>query len=155
MSANEMLSKHFSKKELACKHCDKAPIAKSLLTGLEKLRALANRPLFVLSGYRCPEHNRREGGATNSMHIIGRAADIQADQLTAYELLGMVKQVTDFTGYGFYVAEHFVHVDTRPGPLATWGRVTRHGSYTTLALAEENWIRQQPENSPFRALLKK
>ncbi len=137
-----MLSPHFSVAEFACKHCGKAPIDKLLLAGLEEIRTRAGHPVHILSGYRCPEHNRRIGGAPGSMHIIGRAADIQVDQLSAMQVLEIVKQISVFTGYGLYVAEQFVHVDTRPnsnGQPATWGRILRHGSYTSLDIAEKNW----------------
>ena len=44
---------------------------------LEEVRAmLGHCPIQVNSGYRSPDVNRRVGGATNSAHIEGRAADI-------------------------------------------------------------------------------
>lgn len=139
------LSPHFSKKELACPHCGKAPIDLMLLSGLEHLRALSQKAIHILSGYRCPQHNQQVGGQSNSMHIVGKAADVQIDQLDALATLRLVQQVPQFTGYGLYVAEHFVHVDTRPpvsiGHIATWGRLTANGSYGTLEQAIKEWER--------------
>lgn len=43
---------------------------------LEPLRAAAGRPLVINSGYRCTELNHLVGGAANSYHLKGRAADI-------------------------------------------------------------------------------
>ena len=44
---------------------------------LEQIREmLGHCPIQVNSGYRSPDVNRRVGGATNSAHIEGRAADI-------------------------------------------------------------------------------
>jgi zinc D-Ala-D-Ala carboxypeptidase len=44
---------------------------------LEKLRILnGNNPLFLSSGYRCDRTNRAVGGAKNSQHIQGQAADV-------------------------------------------------------------------------------
>lgn len=44
---------------------------------LEKLRLLNDeRPLFISSGYRCPRLNKAVGGAKNSQHMQGQAADI-------------------------------------------------------------------------------
>lgn len=139
------LSPHFSTKEFACPHCGKAPIDKALLAGLELLRAAANRQVHVLSGYRCPEHNKQVGGQSNSMHIVGKAADVQVDQLNAIQTLELVKQINVFTGYGLYVGEHFVHVDTRQpssaGHIAMWGRLTSTGPYGTLDQAVKEWER--------------
>ncbi len=46
-----------------------------LARGLERVRTLIGFPLEISSGYRCPELNRRVGGATSSQHSLGLAAD--------------------------------------------------------------------------------
>ncbi len=43
---------------------------------LEPLRAFANRPIFISSGYRCLELNKAVGGVSASNHLGGCAADI-------------------------------------------------------------------------------
>ena len=43
---------------------------------LQPLRDLVGVPVIVTSGYRSPELNRAIGGAPNSAHMQGRAADI-------------------------------------------------------------------------------
>ncbi len=78
------------------------------------------------------------------MHLVGKAADIQIDQLTALQTLRLVQQVPEFTGYGLYCSEHFVHVDVRPTVLkhiATWGRLTATGKYVSLQEAITEWER--------------
>ena len=45
---------------------------------LEPLRKRFGKPIYVNSGYRCPELNRAVGGAIKSYHQYGRAADIVA-----------------------------------------------------------------------------
>jgi len=43
---------------------------------LEPLRQQVNEPIIISSGYRCPELNKLVGGAKNSQHMTGEAADI-------------------------------------------------------------------------------
>lgn len=45
---------------------------------LDPLREWYGRPILVNSGYRCPQLNRLVGGANNSQHMRGEAADITA-----------------------------------------------------------------------------
>ena len=44
--------------------------------GLEMVRALLQAPIIINSGYRSPTVNRAVGGAANSQHLTGQAADI-------------------------------------------------------------------------------
>ncbi len=73
-----MLSKHFSRKEFKCKcgKCDYDTIDAELLVILEDVREHFGKPVIINSGNRCPTHNKNVGGATNSYHVRGRAADI-------------------------------------------------------------------------------
>lgn len=43
---------------------------------LDPLREAWGKPIVVTSGYRCPELNKAVGGAKNSHHMQGMAADI-------------------------------------------------------------------------------
>lgn len=43
---------------------------------LDPLRDIYGKPIYVASGYRCPELNKAVGGAKNSQHLTGMAADI-------------------------------------------------------------------------------
>jgi len=45
---------------------------------LDPLREAWGKPVCINSGYRCPELNKRVGGAANSQHVEGEAADITA-----------------------------------------------------------------------------
>lgn len=68
------LSANFTAAEMACHHCGQAYVRRDLLAALETLRQVTG-PIRIVSGYRCPEHNRAVGGAKQSQHVIGAAAD--------------------------------------------------------------------------------
>ena len=53
---------------------------KVLANGLEQVRALLGYPLHVNSGYRCPDLNVAIGGAKQSAHVEGWAADFICPQ---------------------------------------------------------------------------
>ena len=50
---------------------------KRLCEWLEVLREKASQPIIINSGYRSPQLNRKVGGASNSNHLTGCAADIR------------------------------------------------------------------------------
>ena len=53
------------------------PNLRALAAGLELVRAaLGDRPIHINSGYRCATLNTKIGGAKNSRHMDGLAADI-------------------------------------------------------------------------------
>lgn len=43
---------------------------------LDPLREWYGKPIYINSGYRCPELNKAVGGVSNSQHVKGEAADI-------------------------------------------------------------------------------
>ena len=49
---------------------------------LEPLRRFLGSPVRISSGYRSPRLNDEVGGAINSAHLTGRAADIPCSSLT-------------------------------------------------------------------------
>ena len=62
---------------------------------LEPLRLAWGQPIFVTSGYRSPALNRAVGGAHNSQHCLGQAADIVADlSLLNYDLGRLIIQLS-------------------------------------------------------------
>lgn len=48
---------------------------------LEPAREAYGRPIHITSGYRCQRLNKAVGGKSNSQHVRGQAADLQADDL--------------------------------------------------------------------------
>lgn len=110
------LSAHFSRYEFA-EHDNGAQheIDRRLLDVLERLRAITGQPLSIVSGYRSPAYNRRVGGAPQSQHIYGRAADVKPGRFT-------VRQALDAgaTGVGYDRGGWVVHIDVRSGPTVTF-----------------------------------
>jgi len=55
---------------------DVMPNLRVLADGLEQVRALLGHPIIVTSGYRCAALNQAVGGAADSDHVRGLAADL-------------------------------------------------------------------------------
>lgn len=114
------LSENFSRSEFACKcGCGFDDVDPALVRALEELRALAGGPLHILSGCRCPKHNKKVGGATHSQHVLGRAADVQSHELTPAQLAKLAEEVPRFKTGGIGRYHTFTHVDVRAG-RARW-----------------------------------
>ncbi len=58
---------------------------------LEQIRALVGGPITVSSGYRCAALNHAVGGAANSAHVDGLAADINAPGMTPRALAVLIR----------------------------------------------------------------
>ena len=117
------MSKWFENSEFACKHCGQLPTGgmnKDLVTVLDKLREKLGEPVVVSSGYRCPTHNRNIGGASQSYHMKGMAADIyiNSDNYSTHQLAQMALDCGADTAVA-YPSQGFVHVDMR-GYRAEW-----------------------------------
>lgn len=59
---------------------------------LEQVRTRVGAPIRVSSGYRAPALNKAVGGAANSMHALGLAADISTSALSPKALAWMIFQ---------------------------------------------------------------
>lgn len=74
----------FDREEFRCKcggkYCNGFPAEpkEALVRIADKLRRNLGVPITVISGLRCPEWNRIQGGVENSQHKYGEAADIYA-----------------------------------------------------------------------------
>lgn len=62
-------------------------------TVLNPARQQLKAPIHVNSGYRCPELNRRVGGALRSYHLQGRAADLTTRPNRNAELMAILRQL--------------------------------------------------------------
>lgn len=78
---------------------------------LQILRDWFRKPIIITSGWRTPEHNKKVGGAKNSQHLYGKAADIKMVGVPTKDLLIVAKKMKLFKGIGY--SPNFLHVDTR------------------------------------------
>lgn len=75
-------SRFFTLAEFACKDGSQYPMDwndrfTSLTSQLDVIREHLGYPVVVISGYRTSKYNSKVGGARNSLHVQGRAADIR------------------------------------------------------------------------------
>ena len=112
------------------------------------LRERWGKPLYVTSGYRTPEHNRKVGGRPQSQHLQGRAVDVSVfsaklrmgldgwriAELNTDELASLALRMhrdgeIRVGGIGLYHSKElgktwrqpFLHLDVRPGRLRFFG----------------------------------
>lgn len=131
----KQLSLNFNEDEFRCRcGCNRVFVNPSLVLALQGLRDIVRAPVKILSGYRCPEHNRAIGGTNKSQHVAGNAADILISGLSVREMFETTRLIEEFQlgGIGIYVEENFIHVDVRGDGPARWGRITRGGPYVGL-----------------------
>ena len=58
---------------------------------LHNLRQHFGRPIIVISGHRCTQHNRNVGGVANSNHIHGRAVDVRINGVSNAEIVRVAR----------------------------------------------------------------
>ena len=136
------LTKNLSRHEFACHCCGIDNISLRQVEAVQKLRDLADGPVKIISGCRCPLHNLATGGEAHSEHITtkitqGSASDVvfspRMSLAKMYTLALLVKEFKN-GGIGLYPQADppFMHVDSRGHP-ARWGKVD--GEYCSLETA--------------------
>jgi len=68
----------------------------------------------VVSGLRCREWNRLQGGVENSQHMYGEAVDLKIQGITAAELLSYIRNQPGVR-YAYAINETNVHFDIAKG----------------------------------------
>jgi len=93
-----------------------------LAKNLQVLRDAVGKSISITSGYRSPQHNKKIGGAKDSQHVKGMAADIKVTGMTPKEVAlvieGLIEQGKMKQG-GIGIYPSWVHYDVR-GTKARW-----------------------------------
>jgi uncharacterized protein YcbK (DUF882 family) len=119
------LSKNFDRSEFACRgdNCcgHSAPIDPDLIAALQLLRDRIARPLTITSGFRCNRHNAAVGGADNSLHTLGMAADvIPPENMSPEQMAVIAEEIDRFKNGGIGIYPKWVHLDVRRTGKARW-----------------------------------
>lgn len=117
---------NFRKEEFMC-NCKSVGkgISYSLVTNLQKLRNKYGS-IHIYSGYRCPSCNASVGGASNSAHLTGEAADFQFDSgilANQNTRINIVNEIKGMSNYHYSYCNingsnpgmgNSIHMDTTP-----------------------------------------
>ena len=111
--------RHFSREDFRCKcggrYCGGFPAEPDLTLAEIADRAIEHfgKPFTpekdLISGLRCPTHNKNEGGVANSRHTKGKAMDLRIPGISAAELLAYLK--TQPIRYAYAINATNVHFD--------------------------------------------
>jgi uncharacterized protein YcbK (DUF882 family) len=103
----------------------KHPIDPRLFDALHRLHTKlgTKNPFQVICGYRSPEtnaklHKASKGVAKNSLHLKGKAIDVNLAHVPLKELSNAARALK-VGGVGYYPKSQFIHIDIRPKP-AFW-----------------------------------
>lgn len=129
--------KNFKYSEFKCKcggkYCNGYPVAFSydLANNLQKIRNYYGKPLTITSALRCKQHNKNEGGVSDSKHLDGCAADFKVEDVSADKLLTYVKKLPYYR-YAYVVSKSkgVVHLDITPPKPST--KKAYSGTYPKL-----------------------
>lgn len=109
------MSEHFSRREFTCRcGCGTNHVRPRLVQILQAIRDHFDQPVVVLSGTRCAAHNAKVGGARQSQHLLGKAADIRIAGVTPQEIARFAAVLMPGWG-GIKAYPGFCHVDIRDG----------------------------------------
>lgn len=108
-----MLNKYFKRREFACKcGCGTSTVDAELLTVVTDVREHFGSPVVITSGHRCESHNRKVGGASKSVHMTGKAADIKVSGVDPSQVAFYLEQKYQ-EKYGIGRYNSFTHIDVR------------------------------------------
>ena len=129
------LTKNFELHEFNCKDGTKVPVeyinnVTILAKQLQIIRVYRSAevgedtPIQIISAYRSEAHNKKVGGAKNSMHLKGKASDIRVKKEYMNHLHLLINELIDTNeiiagGITYYKEKNFIHYDIR-GVKTKW-----------------------------------
>ena len=123
--------------EFACKNgSNTVKVDGRLIKALQKIRDYFKAPVSITSAYRTEAYNQKVGGAKNSYHVKGMAADITVTGVPNRKVAQYAS--TFMNGVGLYdYTGGFVHVDVR-GNKYFWQQDSKNTKYYTVAGFNQN-----------------
>ena len=128
---NNKLTENFSMDEFECKCGCVMPefVKKNVQELAENLQVLRNHVgrLNLTNAYRCKYHNADVGGAINSQHTKGKAADIKSRDINPKDMAAIVDDLMKCESFklgGVGIYNTFTHVDIR-GTRARWSKTSK------------------------------
>ena len=92
-NVDNQLSKNLTRREIACKcGCGFDIIDNKLVETFQALRDYIGKPIYITSGCRCPEYNKKVGGVGDSAHVKGKALDMYVKGLSNRQFGEIVKR---------------------------------------------------------------
>ncbi|ASV44586.1 endolysin [Agrobacterium phage Atu_ph03] len=128
-------------------HKDQTDLSPDFATKLTNAGLALGRDLTITSGYRSPEHNKRVGGAKQSQHTTGNAADIDMSGLNDNERAELVRtlKAQGITRFGTYDNhKDMLHVDTSTANGAQWFMHNKSNSNLSKAPAWFQAVANEP-----------
>lgn len=115
--------KHFRRDEFACKcglyhapYCDGYPaeMREEVVRIADAAREHFGRPGHVISGLRCPQHNKDSDGVWSSQHQYGEACDLRIEGVSASQLMAFILDQPGVR-YAYEINDTNVHYDIPQG----------------------------------------
>jgi uncharacterized protein YcbK (DUF882 family) len=121
------MTKNFKLEEFNCKSGAPMPLSvrnnvQRLAANLQVLRDELKVPITITSGYSSEAHNKAIGGAKNSRHVIGDAADFKAHGIAPSAVAAIIERLISegkMEQGGLKAYSSWVHFDVR-GVKARW-----------------------------------
>ena len=120
MNRSIYITPHFKHFEngLICPCCKVRGVRDEIIWVMELLRCILNKPIHIISGYRCYAHNKEVGGAKHSKHLEGKAVDFTCNDSNDLEHLAILLE--HWSGvFHYYKCLNFIHLDIS-GPMRRW-----------------------------------
>lgn len=107
---------NFNFDEFSCRcGCGHDFISVSLVHRLQVIRDIIKVPIIIHSGCRCRKHNAAIGGAPNSLHLTGHAADwsvIAEEPRKRHLHVMLAEMLVEWSGgFHYYLDGDFFHCD--------------------------------------------